>query len=386
MAWIKLDHNVPRHPKIAGLSNRAFRWWITGLCYASEFLTDGALPNVFIATVPRKAWEELIGADLWYVDEPGRLLIHDYLKHQTSKAMIERERRRNTDRRTASIPTVNQRSTGKNRDQKVEGRRQKVPPNPPLARGTRASGGNTGNKQGHSRSRLGYCEHDPQCLNQVMSDLIAQARAESKGVMRTSEQTTTLLAALVLARKDFKPFTRDAIGVVGKDHPYNPICRASWRHHPSLPHQWSRDSAKHRRRNLKPDDTRRARLGRIRQCVYPLPATTSAQAFGSALTYGRRYSLQALLCLAAADDDGATDAPPARKKPADKKPPGKTITNQQRKALWTTAERAGWNSVQFKKYLETTVGIHSSADVLETQYDDLLTVFGTPYEPEGEHA
>jgi hypothetical protein len=206
--------------------------------------------------------------------------------------------------------------------------------------------------------------------------------------MRTSEQTTTLLGALVLARKDFKPFTRDAIGVVGKDHPYRyadlsgileaiiPACLAN-----GLVILQSIDA------ETSSLTTRVAHVsGEFVECVYPLPATTSAQGFGSALTYGRRYSIQALLCLAASDDDGATEAPPARKKPADKKPAGKTITNQQRKALWTTAERAGWNSVQFKKYLETTVGIHSSADVLETQYDDLLTVFGTPYEPEGEHA
>ena len=179
MAWIKLDHNVPRHPKIAGLSDRAFRWWITGLCYASEFLTDGALPNVFIATVPRKAWEELIGADLWYVDEPGRLLIHDYLKHQTSKAMIERERRRNTDRVPASNDGTPAVVPGKNRDQKVEGRRQKDPQPPAGAGDARVRREHREQAKAILRSRLGYCEHDPQCLNQVVClDLIAHELAQ----------------------------------------------------------------------------------------------------------------------------------------------------------------------------------------------------------------
>jgi len=179
MAWIKLDHNVPRHPKIAGLSDRAFRWWIAGLCYASEFLTDGALPNVFIATVPRKAWEELIGADLWYVDDVGRLLIHDYLKHQTSKATIELERRRNRDRRTAGTP-----AGPPEKKPRPEGRRQNeqaVPPKSPAGAGDSIRVRREHREQAKAilRSRMGYCEHDPQCLNQVIClDLLAHELAQ----------------------------------------------------------------------------------------------------------------------------------------------------------------------------------------------------------------
>jgi len=205
--------------------------------------------------------------------------------------------------------------------------------------------------------------------------------------MRTSEQTTTLLAALVLARKDFKPFTKDAIGVVGKDHPYRyadlsgileaiiPACLAN-----GLIVLQSIDA------ETSSLTTRVAHVsGEFVECVYPLPSTTSAQAFGSALTYGRRYSLQALFCLAASDDDG-TEAPAPKRKPVERKPTGKAITPEQQRAMWATARRAGWNAVQYQDYLQKTVKVHSSADVLETQYDDLITVFGRPFEPEGEHA
>jgi hypothetical protein len=190
MAWIKLDHNVPRHPKIAGLSDRAFRWWIAGLCYASEFLTDGALPPVFIATVPRRAWEELIGADLWYVDEPGRLLIHDYLKHQTSKATIEQERRRNADRRTGGTPdgrtggrtggTPGGRTAKKPRPEYRRQKTEGVPPPPPAdAGGIRVRREHREQAKAILRSRMGYCEHDPQCMNQVIClDLIAHELAQ----------------------------------------------------------------------------------------------------------------------------------------------------------------------------------------------------------------
>ena len=202
--------------------------------------------------------------------------------------------------------------------------------------------------------------------------------------MRTSEQTTTLLAALVLARQDFKPFTRDAIGVVGKDHPYRyadlagileailPACTTN-----GIVILQGIDA------ETSSLTTRVAHVsGEWIECVYPLPATASAQAFGSALTYGRRYSIQTLLCLAAADDDGATEAPSPRKKPAAKN----TITSDQQKEMWATAKRAGWSLAEYKNYLQGRVKVRTSADVLETQYEDLLTVFGSPWAPEGDHA
>lgn len=101
MTWIKLEDKTPRHPKIAGLSDRAFRAWIGSLCYASEFLTDGAIPSAFLITVKPKIHQELIGAGLWKqaVDGSGRVVIHDYLEHQTARESVERERRRNRERR-----------------------------------------------------------------------------------------------------------------------------------------------------------------------------------------------------------------------------------------------------------------------------------------------
>jgi hypothetical protein len=39
MTWIKLDDQAVDHPKIASLPDRAFRWWVRGLSYASRFLT-----------------------------------------------------------------------------------------------------------------------------------------------------------------------------------------------------------------------------------------------------------------------------------------------------------------------------------------------------------
>lgn len=132
MSWIKLDDRCPRHPKVANLSDRAFRCWVEAMCYANEFLTDGLLPRGFISTVPAAARTELVKARLWVV-ESGETRIHGYLDHQTSRAYIEQERERNRKRRTGGVPASYRRGTGgttggvpgKNRDQKEEGRIQK---------------------------------------------------------------------------------------------------------------------------------------------------------------------------------------------------------------------------------------------------------------------
>lgn len=110
MTWIKLDDRAPRHPKIEDLSDRAFRWWIRGLCYASEFLTDGFLPLSFLRKVQGSVVDELAAAGLWKAGAGGAD-IHDYLEHQASREEVEAERERNRLRRrkrrgsTAGTPT-----------------------------------------------------------------------------------------------------------------------------------------------------------------------------------------------------------------------------------------------------------------------------------------
>lgn len=123
MTWIKLDDKCPRHPKIDGLSDRAFRVWVQALCYASEFLTDGVLPAAFLRAVPAKVRGELTAAGLWLVRD-DQIAIHDYLTHQSGKADVERERERSRQRRAGRKPPADQWSTGgqpaKDRDQRTE--------------------------------------------------------------------------------------------------------------------------------------------------------------------------------------------------------------------------------------------------------------------------
>lgn len=109
MTWIKLDNNSPRHPKIAALTDKAFRWWFNGLCFASEFLTDGLLPPTFWKQAPKTARAELTKGGIWIWKDPN-FQIHDYLKYQQSREAVESERRRNRDRRKTDRGTTDRRT------------------------------------------------------------------------------------------------------------------------------------------------------------------------------------------------------------------------------------------------------------------------------------
>lgn len=81
---------------------------------------------------------------------------------------------------------------------------------------------------------------------------------------------------------------------------------------------------------------------------YPLPATARPQEMGSALTYARRYSLAAMICNAADEDDDGNAAQTA-------KPNGNgggKVTPEQVKHLLDRIEAVGADHGRFLKYLK----------------------------------
>ena len=96
MTWVKIDDSFPNHPKIVGLSDKAFRIHISGLCYCGTYLTDGFIPMTIAAQLCNNDFNyiaELCEAGLWKeaMTENG-FRIHDYLAHQTSKTQVEEKR------------------------------------------------------------------------------------------------------------------------------------------------------------------------------------------------------------------------------------------------------------------------------------------------------
>jgi hypothetical protein len=92
MTWIKLDDTLPNNPKILPLSDKAFRLYIEGLCYANQYLTDGFLAQAVVNRLDSgNAVQELLVAGLWLEADLG-VQIHDYCEHQTSRKVVEEKR------------------------------------------------------------------------------------------------------------------------------------------------------------------------------------------------------------------------------------------------------------------------------------------------------
>jgi hypothetical protein len=95
MTWVRLDDNMTEHPKVAGLSNAAFRLHIHGISYCARNLTDGFIPK----TVSRRLLDgnstrirqELVQSGVWESTETG-YQIHDYHDYQPSRERVEQTR------------------------------------------------------------------------------------------------------------------------------------------------------------------------------------------------------------------------------------------------------------------------------------------------------
>lgn len=86
--YIRVHDGMPGHPKVRGLSDKAFRTLIRAWCYCSEYLTDGEVVAVVARDLgTNKAWTELVSAGL-VESAPSGYLMHDYLQHQRSAAEV----------------------------------------------------------------------------------------------------------------------------------------------------------------------------------------------------------------------------------------------------------------------------------------------------------
>ena len=88
--WLKLDVDFPDHPKVMNLSDGAFRLHVTGLCYASRYLTDGFLARPVVRRLGDiEVTGELVTSGLWEESGDGDFRIHDFLLHQSSREKVE---------------------------------------------------------------------------------------------------------------------------------------------------------------------------------------------------------------------------------------------------------------------------------------------------------
>ena len=115
MSWVRLNDEMMSNPKIGHLGDRAFRVYISMLCWCSRHETDGAFDDVAMrmaTTVVRCApvLKELIAAELIERTTAG-YLIHDYLEYQPSRQRKAEQRdsaaeRKRRSRRDAARPAT----------------------------------------------------------------------------------------------------------------------------------------------------------------------------------------------------------------------------------------------------------------------------------------
>jgi hypothetical protein len=105
MPWVRLDDRFPSHRKVALLSDRAFRLYVSALCWCSENLTEGVIAERELPFVARlrgvkKAATELEAAGLWDRAEDG-WRVHDYLEYNPDRARVKADRESNAARQKA---------------------------------------------------------------------------------------------------------------------------------------------------------------------------------------------------------------------------------------------------------------------------------------------
>lgn len=95
MDWLKLSADFWTHPKIAGLSDRAFRVLVASWAYAARHDTRGHIPESVYGLLragPRHV-AELQAAGVWHQNGSGSL-IHDWDDHQQAAVELREERER----------------------------------------------------------------------------------------------------------------------------------------------------------------------------------------------------------------------------------------------------------------------------------------------------
>lgn len=102
MPWVRLDDRFPSHRKVSLLSDRAFRLYVSALCWSAENLTEGHIPDENLTRIAhvrstKAAAKELEGRGLWERVHDG-WQIHDYLDYNRTRAQVQAERENNAAR------------------------------------------------------------------------------------------------------------------------------------------------------------------------------------------------------------------------------------------------------------------------------------------------
>ena len=96
MAYAITEYEFWSNPKVREAGKDAVLMYLAGNSYCNQFMTDGLITFAVIPTVanlafqksPNKAIDSLVSSKLW-IKKTNGYQVHDYLKHNKSKAEIE---------------------------------------------------------------------------------------------------------------------------------------------------------------------------------------------------------------------------------------------------------------------------------------------------------
>ena len=91
--YFVVTNEYPRHRKIRGLTDKAFRLHVTLMALCNGDLTDGIIEKHDFEQYGPRAAKELLAAGpgrnpLAYKRDDGTYILHDYIKHQNSAAEV----------------------------------------------------------------------------------------------------------------------------------------------------------------------------------------------------------------------------------------------------------------------------------------------------------
>lgn len=109
--------------------------------------------------------------------------------------------------------------------------------------------------------------------------------------------------------------------------------------------------------------------------TYPIYGKdNSPQATGSAISYAKRYALQAALLISSEDDD--SEAAEARQPSPQTAKPAKSVSDAQLKRLFAICKASGWSKDDAKDYLHK-LGLESASELNYMQYEHMCKTIGS---------
>lgn len=104
MAWAKLDDQFVEHPRISGLSDKAFRLHVASICHAARTLSDGYVSHTdarvlrALTRTNLRQIHELISAGVWTENGGTGWVIRDYLDYNPSAKEVKQRRQSEAER------------------------------------------------------------------------------------------------------------------------------------------------------------------------------------------------------------------------------------------------------------------------------------------------